>query len=96
MIWKFQQIFQNGIDTPMSSGEPQIKPVIVIHSPSTQQFIMVELTVPYESRMEQAHPYKKEKYLDLTTELKESGHRAKIIAKRSAPEDLRDHQLTIF
>ncbi|GFS26581.1 reverse transcriptase [Elysia marginata] len=40
---------------------------------------MVELTVPYESRMEQAHTYKKEKYLDLTKELEESGCRAKIM-----------------
>ncbi|GFR91731.1 polyprotein [Elysia marginata] len=40
---------------------------------------MVELTVPYESRMEQAHTYKKEKYLELTKELEESGYRAKIM-----------------
>ena len=56
-----------------------LRPDIVIHSPSTQQFIMVELTVPYESRMEQAHTYKKEKYLDLTKVLEESGYLAKII-----------------
>ncbi|GFR81294.1 reverse transcriptase [Elysia marginata] len=56
-----------------------LMPDIVIHSPSTQQVIMVELTVPYESRMEQAHTYKKEKYLDLTKELEESGYRAKIM-----------------
>ncbi|GFR88385.1 polyprotein [Elysia marginata] len=40
---------------------------------------MVELTVPYESRMEQAHTYKKKKYLDLTKELEESGYGAKIM-----------------
>ncbi|GFS16107.1 polyprotein [Elysia marginata] len=40
---------------------------------------MVDLAVPYESRMEQAHTYKKEKYLDLTKELEESGYRAKIM-----------------
>ncbi|GFO03429.1 polyprotein [Plakobranchus ocellatus] len=34
---------------------------------------MVELTVPYESRMEEAHAFKKGKYLDLTKkELKKS------------------------
>ncbi|GFR96528.1 reverse transcriptase [Elysia marginata] len=38
---------------------------------------MVELTVPYESRMEPA--YKKGKYLDLTKELEESGYRVKIM-----------------
>ncbi|GFR67387.1 polyprotein [Elysia marginata] len=56
-----------------------LRPDIVIHLHSTQQFIIVELTVPYESRVEQAHTYKKEKYLDLTKELEESGFRAKIM-----------------
>ncbi|GFO26357.1 hypothetical protein PoB_005286200 [Plakobranchus ocellatus] len=31
-----------------------LRPDIVIHSASTQQIIMLELTVPYESRMEEA------------------------------------------
>ncbi|GFO02902.1 polyprotein [Plakobranchus ocellatus] len=38
-----------------------LRPDIVIHSASTQQIIMVELTVPYESRMEKAHAFKKKK-----------------------------------
>ncbi|GFR70983.1 reverse transcriptase [Elysia marginata] len=49
-----------------------LKPEIVIHSPSTQNLIMVELQVPYESRVKQAHTYKKEKYQDLIKELEES------------------------
>ncbi|GFR68991.1 reverse transcriptase [Elysia marginata] len=40
---------------PDAIREITLRPDIVIHSPSTQQFIMVELTVPYENRMEQAH-----------------------------------------
>ncbi|GFN73591.1 polyprotein [Plakobranchus ocellatus] len=32
-----------------------LRPDIVIHSASTQQIITVELTIPYESRMEEAH-----------------------------------------
>ncbi|GFN78798.1 polyprotein [Plakobranchus ocellatus] len=47
-----------------------LRPDIVIHSVSTQQIIMVELTLPYESRMEEAHAFKEGKYLDLTKELK--------------------------
>ncbi|GFS20479.1 reverse transcriptase [Elysia marginata] len=42
---------------------------IVTHSPPPQQFIMIELTVLYQSRMEQAHVYKNEKYLDLVKAL---------------------------
>ncbi|GFO09408.1 polyprotein [Plakobranchus ocellatus] len=52
---------------------------IVINSASTQQIIMVELTVPYESRMVEAHAFKEGKYLDLTKELKKDGYEAKVM-----------------
>ncbi|GFO07091.1 hypothetical protein PoB_003359600 [Plakobranchus ocellatus] len=39
---------------------------------------MVELIVPYESRMEEAHAFKEGKYLDLTKELKKDGYKAKL------------------
>ncbi|GFN82030.1 polyprotein [Plakobranchus ocellatus] len=55
------------------------RPGIVIHSASTQQIIMVELTVPYESRMEEAHAFKDGKYLDLTKELKKDGYEVKVM-----------------
>ncbi|GFN99830.1 polyprotein [Plakobranchus ocellatus] len=47
-----------------------LRPDIVIHSASTQQIIMVELTVPYESRMEEVHAFKEAKYLELSQELR--------------------------
>ncbi|GFN74244.1 reverse transcriptase [Plakobranchus ocellatus] len=56
-----------------------LRPDIVIHSASTQQIIIVELTVPYESRMEEAHAFKKGKYLNLTKELKKDGYEAKVM-----------------
>ena len=40
---------------------------------------MVELTVPYESRMEEANIYKGEKYKDLSKELKKDGYNARIL-----------------
>ncbi|GFO27353.1 polyprotein [Plakobranchus ocellatus] len=40
---------------------------------------MVELTVPYESRMKETHAFKEGKYLDLTIELKKDGYKAKIM-----------------
>ncbi|GFO35895.1 reverse transcriptase [Plakobranchus ocellatus] len=40
---------------------------------------MVELTVPYESRMEEAHAFKEGKYLDLTKELQKNGYEARCI-----------------
>ena len=52
--------------------ETRLWPDIVIHSASTQQLIIVELTIQYENRMEEVHIYKSEKYLNLTKELKDA------------------------
>ena len=66
-------------DLPEWDGHPKIikekrlRPNIVIHSSSTQELIMMELTVPYKSRMEEAHTYKREKYLKVTKELRDAG-----------------------
>ena len=51
---------------PRIIKDTRLRPDTVIHSPSTQQLIMVELTVPYESIMEEAHTCKREKFLNLT------------------------------
>ncbi|GFO07108.1 polyprotein [Plakobranchus ocellatus] len=57
----------------------QKKDSVVIHSASTQQIIMVELTVPCESRMEVAHALREGKYQGLTKELKKDGYEAKVM-----------------
>ena len=51
----------------------------MIHSSSTQQIIMVELTVPYKHRKEEAQIYKREKYLNLTKELKDAIYKALVM-----------------
>ena len=48
---------------PSIIKETRLRPDIVIHSAFKQQLIMVELIVPYENGMEEAHIYKIEKYL---------------------------------
>ena len=64
---------------PIIIKETRLRPDIVIHSASTQQLIMVELTIPYENRMEEAHIYKREKYLNLTKELRDAGYKAVVM-----------------
>ena len=60
-------------------GQPslqRLRPDIVIHSTFTQQPITAELTIPYENRMEEAHIYQKEKYLNLSKELEDASYKA--------------------
>ena len=59
---------------PSIIKETRLRPDI--HPSSSQQHIMVELTVRYESWMEEAHTYKREEYLNLTKELRNAGYRA--------------------
>ena len=59
--------------------KPRLRPDIVIHSASTQQRFMVELTIPYGNRMEEAHIYKSEKYLNLIKELEDAGYKVVVM-----------------
>ena len=44
----------------------RLRPDIVIHSSYTQQLIVVEITVSNESRIKEAHTYKREENMNLT------------------------------
>ena len=56
-----------------------MRPDIVLHSPSTKKVILIELSVPYESRMEEAHTYKTEKYASLASSLREQGFQTRVL-----------------
>ncbi|KAK3756433.1 hypothetical protein RRG08_029103 [Elysia crispata] len=50
---------------------------------------MVELTIPYENRMEEAHICKREKYLNLTKELENAGYKAVVMPVESCSSNCR-------
>ena len=56
----------------------------MIRSASTQQLITVELTVPYENKMEEADIYKREKYMNLNKELENAGYKAVVMPEVGA------------
>ena len=57
-----------------------LRPDIVLHSKSAMEILLIELTVPYESRIDDAHVYKTEKYSDLAKELQEAGFKTRVFA----------------
>ena len=57
-----------------------LRPDIVLHSKSAMEILLIELTVPYESRIDDAHVYKTEKYSDLAKELQEAGFKTRVLA----------------
>ena len=79
--------WQMAVDLPSWDGQypeaikqSRMRPDIVLHSRASRQIIMIELTVPYECRIEEAHTFKTEKYSDLANDLKSRGHQVKIMA----------------
>lgn len=62
-------------DYPKIISSKGLRPDIVL-SKVNQKIILVELTVPYECRMEQSHDYKTNKYENLKSELIKEGYNA--------------------
>lgn len=56
-------------DYPEVIKKTGLRPDIVLTSPSAMEILLIELTVPYERRIDEAHVYKTEKYSDLVKEL---------------------------
>ena len=57
-----------------------LRPDIVLHSQKAKEILLIELTVPYESRIEEAHGFKMEKYADLARDLREAGLQTSVFA----------------
>ena len=56
-------------DYPKIISKKGLRPDIVLFSKENSKVILVELTIPFESRLEQSHDYKTSKYEGLKKEL---------------------------
>jgi hypothetical protein len=56
------------------------RPDLVVHSPATKRLFLVELTVPWESRIGEQHAFKTQKYGDLVADLKRKGYVVDLLA----------------
>ena len=61
-------------DYPKIISSKGLRPDIVLFSKENSKIILVELTIPFESRLEQSHVYKTSKYEDLKRELEKEGY----------------------
>ena len=64
---------------PENIVETRLRPDIVLVSETSKQVIMLELTVRWEERMEQARERKREKYAELVEESRNRGWRARCL-----------------
>ena len=68
--WKVSADFPGWLnDNPKIIYTKGLRPDIVLFSKENSKVILVELRIPFESRLEQSHDYKISKYEDLKKEL---------------------------
>ena len=66
--WKLQVDLGRQLKFPEHISATSLRPDMVLTSESTKQVVLVELTVPWEDRIEEANERKRAKYAELVTE----------------------------
>lgn len=74
--WKMAADIGGRMAFPQEVAVTQSRPDIVLWSPQTRQVVMVELTVPWEERVEESHELKRQKYQPLVEECQDNQWRA--------------------
>ena len=73
--WILMANLQTRLVFPPEFAVTRLQPDIVMWSRSTRNLIIIELTVPWQERMEEASERKRKKYQDLVIECKEKDGR---------------------
>lgn len=73
--WKMEADLDKQLRFPEEIAVTTSRPDIVLWSPSTKQVVMLELTVPWEERMEEANERKSTKYQELVEDCQTNGWR---------------------
>ena len=71
--WQLKVDLGKQLRFPEHIASTRLRPDMVIFSNSTKQVIMMELTVPWEERMDEAQERKRAKYQELTEECRRQG-----------------------
>lgn len=77
--WQLRVDLGKQLKFPESILKTSLRPDIVLQSESSKQVIMLELTVPWEERMEEASGRKREKYAELVEDCRNRGWRARCL-----------------
>ncbi|XP_028316518.1 uncharacterized protein LOC114471795 isoform X5 [Gouania willdenowi] len=75
--WQLQVDLGTKLKFPANIAPTSLRPDMVLTSDSTKQVVLLELTVPWEDRIDEANERKRAKYCELTTECRSNGWRAR-------------------
>lgn len=71
--WQLQIDLGRQLKFPGYIAATSLRPDIVLTSVATKQVVILELTVPWKDRIEEAHERKRSKYAELSTECRNNG-----------------------
>ena len=71
--WELLVDLKTKLKFPQDIVDTRLRPDVLLLSRKSKQLVMVELTVPWEERMEEAYARKKEKYEHLVQDCKDAG-----------------------
>lgn len=77
--WQLSMDLGKQLNLSKNILETRLRPNIVLVSESSKQVVMLELTVPWEEKMEEARERKKKKYAELVEECRNRGWRARCL-----------------
>lgn len=71
--WQLQVDVGKQLKFPANIATTSLRPDMVLTSESTKQVVLLELTVPWEDRIDEANERKRAKYSELTSECRSNG-----------------------
>ena len=78
--WKLQVDIKKKLVFPQDVVATNLRPDLLLHSDSTRSLLIVELTVPWEERLQVAHERKRLKYQDLVDNARRNGWNTTLFA----------------
>ncbi|XP_031136520.1 uncharacterized protein LOC116036966, partial [Sander lucioperca] len=78
--WQLRVDLEKQLRFPRDIVETSLRPDMVLLSVTSKQIILLELTVPWEERMQEASERKREKYAELVEECRRQGWRAQCLS----------------
>ena len=78
--WTFLYDLEGQLQFPIEAAVTSLRPDVVLFSPSSKTIVLLELTVPLEDNVHQAHDRKTTKYSALVTPCEENGFKTHMFA----------------
>lgn len=75
--WAMTVDLERQLKIPTHITQSKLRPDIIVVSEATKQLILLELTVPWEERIEEAQERKREKYQKLVEDCQRNGWRTR-------------------